>query len=71
MEITVREFIKCLIDFNPDAKLSVVHDGLPVNIMDFGWAVKGFGDSNSKDRDIKKEKANATFVYINCDKVEN
>ena len=70
METNVRETIKQLVDFNPEAKLSVVLDGKVYAIEDFGWAVSG-GDGSSENRNIAKEKANATFVYINCDKPEN
>lgn len=66
---TVREIIKKLIDFNPDAKLAVVHNGSPIAIDDISWAVSG-GDS-SGERDIQKEKANAYYVYLDCDKPEN
>lgn len=70
-DLTVREAIKQLLDFNPDAKLSVVHDGMPIKIESFSWALRGCGDSDSGEREILKEKANATYVYIDCDKSEH
>ena len=70
-DLTVRDAIKGLLDFNPDAKISVVHNGTPLKIEDYGWVLRGCGDSCGVERDIQKEKANATFVYINCDKNES
>lgn len=70
-DLTVRDVIKELLDFNPDAKISVVHNGTPLKIEDYGWALRSRGDSCGVERDLQKEKANATFVYINCDKSEN
>ena len=66
-DLTVRETIKRLLDFNPNAKLSVVHNGAPLKIEGFSWALNG-GDSDN--RDIEKEKNNATYVFLDCDKSE-
>lgn len=67
-DLTVKDVIKELLDFNPNAKLSVVHNGVPLKIEGFSW-VLNCGDSDN--RDIEKEKNNATYVYLDCDKSEN
>lgn len=58
----VKELIKFLCDFNPNAEVKIIgEDGTTNEVADFGWSS---GDCDPKERDIVKEKYEAQRVHL-------
>ena len=67
-EITVREMIRNLMDYNLDAKFEIIgNDGYPIPISEFnvGWRVNDGADSSTRDIYLEKHTCTRLTLYPN------
>lgn len=60
----VKNLIKILSGFNPNADVKIIYSSIEHDITDYGWESS---DTSTVERDIMHEKITAKTVYLSTD----